>query len=94
MTYPENTPSVDDMLNMPTGELAQMPVGFDPGRQDGPCAVLAISPDEVIEVRLHLGRHLPAVARGAAPADLARVADYDLPPAPRQMQRGVEAGEP
>jgi len=28
MTYPENTPSVDDMLNMPTGELAQMPVEF------------------------------------------------------------------
>ena len=28
MTYPENTPSVDDMLNMPTGELAQMPVGL------------------------------------------------------------------
>ena len=26
MTYPENTPSVDDMLNMPTGKLAQMPV--------------------------------------------------------------------
>lgn len=26
MTYPENTPSVDDMLNMPTGELALMPV--------------------------------------------------------------------
>ncbi|WP_223425448.1 hypothetical protein [Tateyamaria pelophila] len=26
MTYPENTPSVDDMLNMPTGELAKMPV--------------------------------------------------------------------
>lgn len=26
MTYPENTPSVDDMLTMPTGELAQMPV--------------------------------------------------------------------
>ena len=26
MTYPENTPSVDDMLNMPTGDLAQMPV--------------------------------------------------------------------
>ncbi len=26
MAYPENTPSVDDMLNMPTGELAQMPV--------------------------------------------------------------------
>lgn len=26
MTYPENTPSVDDMLNMPTGELSQMPV--------------------------------------------------------------------
>ena len=26
MTYPENTPSVDVMLNMPTGELAQMPV--------------------------------------------------------------------
>ncbi len=26
MTYPENTPSVEDMLNMPTGELAQMPV--------------------------------------------------------------------
>lgn len=26
MTYPQNTPSVDDMLNMPTGELAQMPV--------------------------------------------------------------------
>ena len=26
MTYPKNTPSVDDMLDMPTGELAQMPV--------------------------------------------------------------------
>ena len=26
MTYPENTPSVDAMLNMPTGDLAQMPV--------------------------------------------------------------------
>ena len=26
MTYPANTPSVDDMLNMPKGELAQMPV--------------------------------------------------------------------
>ena len=26
MTYPVNTPSVDDMLNMPTGDLAQMPV--------------------------------------------------------------------
>jgi hypothetical protein len=26
MTYPENTPSVDDMLNMPSGDLAQMPV--------------------------------------------------------------------
>ena len=26
MTYPVNTPSVDDLLNMPTGELAQMPV--------------------------------------------------------------------
>jgi hypothetical protein len=26
MTYPENTPSVDDMLNMTTGDLAQMPV--------------------------------------------------------------------
>lgn len=26
MTFPENTPSVDDMLNMPTGDLAQMPV--------------------------------------------------------------------
>ena len=26
MTYPQNTPSVDDMLKMPTGELAQMPV--------------------------------------------------------------------
>ena len=26
MTYPQNTPSIDDMLNLPTGELAQMPV--------------------------------------------------------------------
>jgi hypothetical protein len=26
MTYPQNTPSVDDMLHMPTGDLAQMPV--------------------------------------------------------------------
>ena len=26
MTYPKNTPSMDDMLNIPTGELAQMPV--------------------------------------------------------------------
>ena len=33
MTYPENTPSVDDMLNMPTGELAQMPVELLAGLQ-------------------------------------------------------------
>jgi len=33
MTYPENTPSVDDMLNMPTGELAQMPVDLLAGLQ-------------------------------------------------------------
>ena len=26
MPFPDNSPSVDDMLNMPTGELAQMPV--------------------------------------------------------------------
>ena len=26
MTYPKNTPSVDDMLNKPTGDMAQMPV--------------------------------------------------------------------
>ena len=26
MTYPQNTPSVDDMLHMPTGDLVQMPV--------------------------------------------------------------------
>jgi hypothetical protein len=26
MPYPENIPSVEDMLNMPAGELAQMPV--------------------------------------------------------------------
>jgi hypothetical protein len=26
MSYPQNTPSVDDMLNMPAGDLAQMPV--------------------------------------------------------------------
>lgn len=26
MSFPENTPSVDDMLDMPAGELAQMPV--------------------------------------------------------------------
>jgi hypothetical protein len=26
MTYPENIPSVDDMLNLSTGDLAQMPV--------------------------------------------------------------------
>ena len=26
MTYPDNTPSINDMLNMPTGDLAQMPV--------------------------------------------------------------------
>ena len=28
MTYPQNTPSVDDMLKMSTGELAQMPVAL------------------------------------------------------------------
>ncbi|MCI5076823.1 hypothetical protein [Oricola sp.] len=28
MPYPENTPSVDDMLNMPAGDLAQMPVAL------------------------------------------------------------------
>lgn len=33
MTYPENTPSVNDMLNMPTGELAQMPVELLAGLQ-------------------------------------------------------------
>ncbi|MCE8538176.1 hypothetical protein KBY27_12000 [Ruegeria pomeroyi] len=26
MSFPKNTPSVDDMLNMPSGDLAQMPV--------------------------------------------------------------------
>ena len=26
MTYPENIPSLNDMLNLPTGELSQMPV--------------------------------------------------------------------
>jgi hypothetical protein len=33
MTYPKNNPSVDDMLNMPTGELAQMPVELLAGLQ-------------------------------------------------------------
>ena len=33
MTYPENTPSVNDMLNMPTGELARMPVELLAGLQ-------------------------------------------------------------
>lgn len=33
MSYPENTLSVDDMLNMPTGELAQMPVDLLAGLQ-------------------------------------------------------------
>ena len=33
MTYPENTPSVDDMLNLPTGELALMPVELLAGLQ-------------------------------------------------------------
>ena len=33
MTYPENTPSVNDMLNMPTGELAQRPVELLAGLQ-------------------------------------------------------------
>ena len=28
MTYPQNTPSADDMLKMPMGELAQMPVAL------------------------------------------------------------------
>jgi len=26
MTFPDNTPSINDMLNLPAGELAQMPV--------------------------------------------------------------------
>ncbi len=26
MPYPENIPSINDMLNLPTGELAQLPV--------------------------------------------------------------------
>lgn len=33
MSYPQNTPSVDDMLNMQTGELAQMPVELLAGLQ-------------------------------------------------------------
>ncbi|SEO89413.1 hypothetical protein SAMN04490248_11552 [Salinihabitans flavidus] len=33
MPFPENTPSVNDMLNMPTGELAQMPVELLAGLQ-------------------------------------------------------------
>lgn len=33
MSYPQNTPSVDDMLNMPTGDLAQMPVELLAGLQ-------------------------------------------------------------
>lgn len=28
MPYPDNTPSTDEMLNLPIGELAQMPVEF------------------------------------------------------------------
>jgi hypothetical protein len=28
MPYPDNTPSVDEMLNLPIGELAEMPVGL------------------------------------------------------------------
>ena len=35
MTYPQNTPSVDDMLKMPTGELAQMPVALLAALQGG-----------------------------------------------------------
>ncbi|WP_299473141.1 hypothetical protein [uncultured Paracoccus sp.] len=26
MSYPKNTPSIDEMLNLPTGEIAQLPV--------------------------------------------------------------------
>ena len=33
MSYPQNTPSVDDMLNMSTGDLAQMPVELLAGLQ-------------------------------------------------------------
>lgn len=33
MSYPQNTPSMDDMLNMPTGELARMPVELLAGLQ-------------------------------------------------------------
>ena len=33
MTYPQNTPSVEEMLNMPAGELAQMPVELLAGLQ-------------------------------------------------------------
>ena len=33
MPFPKNTPSVEDMLNMPAGELAQMPVDLLAGVQ-------------------------------------------------------------
>mgnify|MGYP000344953705 FL=1 len=33
MSFPKNTPSVDDMLNMSTGDLAQMPVELLAGLQ-------------------------------------------------------------
>ena len=33
MSYPQNTPSVDDMLNMGAGELPQMPVQLLAGLQ-------------------------------------------------------------
>ena len=33
MTYPDNTPSIDDMLNLPAGELAQLPVELLVGLQ-------------------------------------------------------------
>lgn len=43
MPYPENTPSVDDLLKLPAGELAQMPV-----------ALLASLQAELAEARKHL----------------------------------------
>ena len=74
-------------------ETAQVAMRLDPRRKDTAGAVFAMLRDEIVKVRLHLGRHLPSVPGGATPADLARVADHNLPAAARQMQRGVQSGE-
>ncbi|MNI32746.1 hypothetical protein D3C73_866680 [compost metagenome] len=76
----------DTFANDPGAEIADFEDGFQPGRADVTFDLLQIVADA--------GHHLPAVASGAAVAQMAAFQNSDIGDAPfRQLQRGVDAGE-